>query len=232
MTGKLLVVAILLFFFLPLVHADSTLKINEFSAHPSSGNKEWVEFYNPGNVDLATYYLDDDTDFNSDSGTSAKKSLAGYNNTSPEYPFLEFSSYFNNSGDWVVLFDQNGAIIDQFQYTQDPGTDVTIGRSPNDFGNFYNLDSSSKGASNGSPQASPTPEDNYSTPPTSIIPPKSPSPSPSPSASPSPSPKAETAFKTKVAGILTGSGLVIIGASIGFFLWYQRTIKPKEEDKD
>lgn len=117
---------------------------------------------------------------------------------------------------------------------------------------------------------SPSPSSNYSTPPTSIIPPKSPSPSPknspspspkspspspkkspaailgekeenlpsstpaqTPSPSPSPSPSPQTSLgKTKVAGILTGAGLVIIGASIGFFLWYQRTIKPKEEDKD
>lgn len=108
--------------------------------------------------------------------------------------------------------------------------------------------SPSSSPSNSSKSSSPSPKNSPSPSPKSPMPsPKkspesvlsekeeiqtAPTPTPTLSPTPSPSPKGETISKTKVAGILTGGGLVIIGASIGFFLWYQRTVKFKEEDKD
>src|SRR3989338_2770111 len=84
--------------------AFAALQINEFLAHPSSGNKEWVEFYNPQNTDISSYYLDDDTDFNNDSGSSSRKILTLLNVDNPSYPYIEISSFLNNSEDFVVLF--------------------------------------------------------------------------------------------------------------------------------
>jgi len=166
--------------------AYASVKINEFLAHPSSENKEWVEFYNPDNIDLSTYYLDDDTDFNSDSGSSGKKSLSTYNNSSSIYPFLEFDSFLNNSGDYVVLFSSDGTVIDQYQYLDDPGTDTSIGRSPDGSSNVYQLSSATKGSLNGNPQPSPAPSPQPSPTQAST---NTKSPSPTPKVSPSPSPQ-------------------------------------------
>lgn len=139
-----------------LVFSSSNLSINEFLAHPSSGNKEWVEFYNPEKTDLSIYWIDDDENFNEDSGSSSKKSLANAESLNSTYPYIELSSFLNNSGDYVVLFSQDGSIIDKYQYTSDPGVDVVIGRNPDGTGDMIYLVSSTKGLPNSHP-VSPTP---------------------------------------------------------------------------
>lgn len=57
-------------------------------------------------------------------------------------------------------------------------------------------------------------------------------PSAQPSNTPSPTPKTESTKTTKVAVILTGSGVVIIGLCAVFFLWYRKVLENKEENKD
>lgn len=137
----------------------SNIKINEILVHPSSGNKEWVEFYNPEKTDISKYWIDDDTDFTSDSGNSSKKSLKDLLGMDTNYPYIELSSsMFNNAGDHVVLFDESGTIIDQYEYTKDPGSDVSIGRSPDGSDNFVLLTSATKGSANSAPQPTPTPK--------------------------------------------------------------------------
>src|SRR3990167_9347295 len=84
-------------FSLSLTKIFASPYINEFMAHPSSGSDEWVEFYNTGGTDLSTYYLDDDLDFNSDSGSTAKKSLATMSNPTQNLSYFTFSSFLNNS---------------------------------------------------------------------------------------------------------------------------------------
>ncbi|MEK7521532.1 MAG: hypothetical protein AAB599_01885 [Patescibacteria group bacterium] len=130
--------------------------INEFSAHPSGD--EWVEFYNPDGTDLTSYWIDDDTSFTDDSGSTGKKLLSTLNTTSSTYPYIVLtSSMFNNSGDYVVLFSGDGTLIDSYQYTNDPGVDVIIGRSPN--GGAWSVGlTASQGATNpAAPTATPTP---------------------------------------------------------------------------
>ena len=57
-----------------------------------------------------------------------------------------------------------------------------------------------------------------------------PSASPSPTATPTPQPQSGT-NKTKIAAALAGSGLFLIGLSIGAYLWYSsKTGKAKNED--
>jgi hypothetical protein len=140
------VIILLVFLFTAKPVLAATL-INEFMAHPGSGSSEWVEVYNPDNLDLSAFWIDDDTSFTSDSGSSSKKSLSSIG--TGIYPYIDLNSMLNNSGDYIVLFSGDGTIIDQYQYTTDPGTDVTIGRSP-DGGSFVTLSTSSKGATNGS----------------------------------------------------------------------------------
>jgi len=52
--------------------AGGQITINEFLPHPGSGNKERVELYIPDGASVFGYLIDDDTDFNDDSGSIAK----------------------------------------------------------------------------------------------------------------------------------------------------------------
>ena len=52
------------------------------------------------------------------------------------------------------------------------------------------------------------------------------SPSPSPEATPS------AMSKTKVAGILAGSGIVLISLSFGFYLWYKKILRSSPAERD
>jgi len=168
-------------------------KINEFLLAPSTGNDEWVEFYNPDNLDISSYWIDDDTDFNSDSGNSSKKPLSSIDNTNLAYPVIVltsaiFNNTCNNECDFVVLFSSSGIVIDQYQYTENPGTDVPIGRFPDGSGSFQSLSSTTKGAQNSEPPtATPVP----TTTPTSI---PTPTKTPTPAKTPTPVP---TAVQTK-----------------------------------
>ena len=95
----------------------SDLVINEFVAVSNTGNPEWVELYNASDSAeyLKSYYLDDDTLFDSDAGTSCKKILTNLNISNPHYPFLVFTSaMLNNDGDCCPLFNPSGAIVHQF----------------------------------------------------------------------------------------------------------------------
>lgn len=153
------------------------LSINEFVP---DAEQEWVEFYNDGDIEtLKSYFLDDDTNFDDDSGTSAKKPLSALNTSTTTYPYIEFSQFLNNPGDYVVLFDSAGTIVDQYQYTDNPGMNTSIGRHPDGSGGFSILSSSTKGSVNSEPRPSPSP---------SPTPTPTPTPSPSPASTPKPSP--------------------------------------------
>lgn len=138
----------------------SEVVINEFLPAPSTGNPEWVELYNASDSAdyLKFYYLDDDTSFDSDTGNSAKKVLINLNVTSPHFPFFVFTSaILNNDGDSVVLFDPSGTIVDQFTYYDNPGSDVVIGRYPDQTGQFTLVSTSTQGAGNTAPIPTSTP---------------------------------------------------------------------------
>ncbi|HSW48128.1 MAG TPA: lamin tail domain-containing protein, partial [Candidatus Saccharimonadales bacterium] len=147
----------LLFFPEIKAYAENKILINEFVAHPSTGNKEWVEFYNPDSADISTYWIDDDTDFANDSGNSAKKNLLTLIKTNPQHPYIELSSVLNNDGDHVVLFDSSGNILDQYEYTTDPGEDIAIGRAPDGSGQIQLLAEGTKGNNNSGPAPTATP---------------------------------------------------------------------------
>lgn len=130
--------------------------INEFLPHPGGGNKEWVELYNPDKIDLASFFLDDDISFADDAGNSSKKSLISLVASGSEYSYMELSSFINNDGDFIVLFDAAGNIVDEFEYTDDPGEGFSIGRSPDGNGEFVVLAQSTQGSANSQPQPTPT----------------------------------------------------------------------------
>ncbi len=269
-------IAILLAFFVvsiifvPSVHADVNLLINEFLPRPSTGNPEWVEFYNTSSssIDLSDYFFDDDTNFDSDSGSSAKVALSGILPVSQSC-YWELSSYLNNNGDSPSLFKiGESAAVDTFTYTESQ-TDLSFARVP-DGGQWQSNQSPTKPQTSCISLApSPTPSPSSSSSSSQAQAPKSPSPSPknspspspksssplpnqsstvlgqkeqnsnqvlenltSPSPTPSPSPSLSTP-KVKVAAILMGSGVILIGLSAGFYLWYKRVLgAPDEENKE
>lgn len=63
-------------------------------------------------------------------------------------------------------------------------------------------------------------------------------PSASPSESPSPNPQTESTSRVKIAGLVSGTGLILIGVSFGLYLWYSKRSSKgalnakKEEPKD
>jgi cell division septation protein DedD len=162
--------------------------INEFVPAPSAVNPEWVELYNASDSAdyLKSYYLDDDTSFDSDTGSSAKKGLTNLNISNPRFPFFVFtSSILNNDGDSVVLFDPSGAVVDQFTYYDNPGGDVAIGRYPDQTGQFAILSSSTQGQGNAAPVPTPT---FTPTPTPTNTPTPTPEPTPTPTKTPTPTP--------------------------------------------
>jgi hypothetical protein len=119
---KAAVVFIVFLFFLHFANPAFALDliINEFLSNPSSGSQEWVEFYNTSNssIDMSDYYFDDDTNFDSDSGSSTKIALSGILPTL-QACYWELSGYLNNNGDFPTLFKaQNEAstLIDTYAY--------------------------------------------------------------------------------------------------------------------
>jgi hypothetical protein len=150
-TAVFMITIISLFLFVSLAKAVDTVTINEFLVHPSSGNPEWVELYNPNEIDLTTYWIDDDTNFVAADGEgSAKKQLTTLITTDPKHPYIELSSVLNNGGDHLVLFDQDGNIVDQYEYAEDPGENITLGRLPDGTGAIAALANITKGQTNSS----------------------------------------------------------------------------------
>lgn len=175
---------VLLFFFTThSAQAVDIVRINEFSVHPTD-NAEWVEFYNPDRLDLTAYFIDDDTDFINDTGNGGKKPLSAIlKQNTTQYPYIELSSLFNNSGDSIVLFASSGAILDQYTYSEDPGEEVILGRSPDGTGVFDIMQTGTKGQQNSNYLPTPTP-----TPTITPSPTRTPTPSPTekPTVTPTP----------------------------------------------
>ena len=146
---------VFLFLFVFASSAFSQVEINEFVPDASP---EWVEFFNASDSAeyIKNYYIDDDTDFLGDSGNSPKKLLTGLDISNFQYPFINLSSFLNNTGDFVVLFNPVGEVVDQYSYSLNPGDGVSIGRSPDHTGGFAILSSTTKGNENSAPLVSPT----------------------------------------------------------------------------
>jgi hypothetical protein len=220
---KINLILILILFFIFPKKVNAQILINEFL--PDSAT-EWIEFYNasPSADYIKSYYIDDDPDFLSDSGSSAKKNLTNLNTSNPNFPYFETSSFFNNSGDYVVLFDSLGVTIDQYQYVSNPGQDKTIGRYPDGSGQFYFLSYSTKSDSNPAPPT-PTPTQAPTNTPTPTVNPtktSTPIPTPTstpkliptktPTSTPTESPSSvlnETEFTTMPTVLQTPSGVVM-----------------------
>lgn len=155
---------------------------------------------------------------------------------------IDSTSYGGNIDIWNPAADD---VAEGHSLERNPG-----GTDTDSAGDFIDQETPTPGktiakASPASPTPTPTPTPTPSPAAKSPSPTPKTTPSPSPNASPetqvlgegataeakakaSPSPAtAATASKgpPKVAGILTGSGLILIGLSVGFYLWYKRTLE-------
>lgn len=161
--------------------ARAGVVINEFVANGS----EWVELKNSSDSAeyLKDYWIDDDSDFANDSGSSPIKKLSSLVITNVSYPYFDISgTFFNNDGDDVVLFTSSGTIVDQTHFSSSQGPGVAIGRSPDGSGSFVFLQSPTKGAPNSDPQATSQPTSTPTSTPT-------PTPTEAPAATKTPTPK-------------------------------------------
>lgn len=110
-----IIVTTVLFLFLFATPIKGQVVINEFVPNAS---QEWVEFYNSGasEENLSDYFFDDDTDFNSDSGSSQKVQLSGLLSPSSTC-YKDLSTFLNNDGDTPTLFKSDGSNIDSYSYS-------------------------------------------------------------------------------------------------------------------
>lgn len=122
------------------VWAASPVVLNEIMPHPSNGN-DWVELYNTSDqlVDLSGWSLKD--------SSSVMKTLSG-SIDGHGFAVFEVSNRLNNAGDTVTLIDAAAATVDSYPYGQDPGVDVSYGRSPDGSGAFSTTRSPTKNAAN------------------------------------------------------------------------------------
>jgi hypothetical protein len=194
--------------------------INEFV--PDSG-QEWIELYNAsGSADyLKSYFIDDDTNFFSDSGSSTKKQLTNLNISNPTFPTIDTSSFLNNSGDWVVLFDQEGDLVDEYEFSSNPGKDLSIGRYPDRTGTFSILVYSTKADANSAPPTPvPSPSPTLTPTPTEVAKPTNTptvKPTSTPTKKPSPTPVKTPASASVSSAIATTAASTsgILGVQIG-----------------
>lgn len=166
---KIIFIILLLFVFTFIFTSEVSAQvvINEFMPDAST---EWIEFHNASSSAeyIKNYWIDDDSDFNNDSGSSSKELLTNLNISNIAFPYFEMSSFLNNGGDHVVLFTPDGTFVDQYVYDSNPGDDVSIGRNPDSTGAFTILETPTKGSANSGPKSTPTPEPTSASDPTSV----------------------------------------------------------------
>lgn len=196
--------------------------INEFLPAPSSGNKEWVEFYNPDSstVDLSDYFFDDDSDFQSDTGSSGKIAIAGL--LAPTSTcYWDLSTYLNNNGDTPTVFNTAGTTIDSYAYTKTT-TNKSYSRIPD--GGEWQVDQTSTKSSVNCLDLAPTPTP---TPTATPTPTPTPTPTSTPTSTPAPTTIPTIAPKpTAAAQILAAKTEVESGSEVTIAAEMQATATP------
>lgn len=187
--------------------------LNEFLPRPSGSNPEWVEFYNSGAAaeNLSNYYFDDDSSFESDTGSSGKVAISG-SLTPQSTCYWELTTYLNNDGDTPTIFKLDGAVEDSYQYSQ-TSTDKSYARLPD--GGPWQTNQSPTKSSTRCLDLAPTPTPTVAPAPTASptpVPTPTPTPAPTPLAStstPLPSSSSPTPKKSKITATISPTGTVL-----------------------
>ncbi len=173
------------------------IKINELLPNPNEGDKEFVEFYSTGTIDLKNYYLKDKAD--------TKKIIDNFQNCGNYYVWELSTStgegYLNNTGEEsIFLYDPSDNLIDSYENWSSPEEGLSLGRVPDAGGSFVKNEFTKCAANQEKIDPSPSPS---STPATSPSPTpttkSSPTPKVSAKASPKSSPTPSSAAKTASA---------------------------------
>lgn len=162
--------------------------INEFLPNPSSG-EDWVELYNPtgDGIDISGWVL-------RDTAASVMKTIPSSTIISSHGFHLEYvDSRLNMDSDTIYLRTSASSSenIDSKSYSTNPGTGVSIGRSPDGEDNWVTFNTPTPDSSNNPATSTPTPtptSTSISTPTPSLEPTENPTPTPTiePTLSPSP----------------------------------------------
>lgn len=114
------------------------IQLSEIYPAPNSGEKEWVEVFNPNSqsIDLSNWKFED--------FAGNKRNLSG--TISPNsWAYFEYSSgWLNNGGDTVSLLDANGNSVESYSYSE-------IGKGlawAKDSGGWLQTSTPTKGAAN------------------------------------------------------------------------------------
>lgn len=196
--GRILVFLILFFIF-SISEVKAQVVINEFLANPTDESHEWVEFYNSGLSveDLSSYFFDDDTEFQGESG-SAKVQLSGLL-SSQSTCYFSLSSYLNNSGDSPTLFTSDGTTKDTYTYASTV-EDKSFSRVPD--GGAWQIEQTPTQSLVSCVSLAPTPTPT-ATPTNTPTPTPSPSPTPTSTVTPTPTLKPTSTPKPTIAATKT-----------------------------
>lgn len=122
----------------------ASVAINEFQVEPS-GSSQWIELYNtgPNSQDISGWFIDDD------SGTT--KFTIPINTILSSNSCISFQSgnfFWNTASSDKAKLISNEIIIDEYQYSNSPGNNISFGRLPNGTGNWTIFNNPSRDKSN------------------------------------------------------------------------------------
>lgn len=133
--------------------SNGDLVINEFLASNETTvsdqddeYNDWIELYNNGSssVDVSGYFLSDDEsdimkwEIPSETIIEANGYLIIWADDDEDQSGLHAGFKLSASGEWVILSDPSGNVIDNINYTEQT-TDISYGRYPNGTGSFQTM---------------------------------------------------------------------------------------------
>ncbi|MEK7503984.1 MAG: lamin tail domain-containing protein [Patescibacteria group bacterium] len=131
-----------LFLYLPRTYAS--VVINEFQVEPS-GSSQWIELYNtgPNQQDISGWFIDDD-------GGTTKYTIPTSTILFPNscLSFQSGSFLWNTASSDKAKLISGETLVDEYQYSNSPGNNISFGRSPDGAGNWTTFNSPSRDKSN------------------------------------------------------------------------------------
>lgn len=160
-----LVLTIFVFALNSKVSFASNILLNEIMANVSSGENEWIEFYNTSSseVDISGWSIEERT--GPDLTGIKSHPIASLSIPGNGFKIFEFTTAsLNNSGDIITLKDNSGNVKDSYQYSSST-QNKTFGRQP-DGGNWNSGLDPTKNSSNGGFSSTPSPSPTQTSSPT------------------------------------------------------------------
>ena len=155
MTWAIIVVVVGYLLIIPkTTYAD--ILMNEIMANVTSGEQEWIEFYNTSSsaISISGWTIEEKT--GTDLIGTKSHTIPDLNIPGNGFKVFEFStSSLNNSGDIITLKDNTGNIKDSYQYSSS-NQNKTFGRQP-DGGNWNSSLDPTKEGRNGGSSSTPSP---------------------------------------------------------------------------